>query len=164
VSISSQDFPPPLHTRVYARIQGGIVAGFVGILVNTALLIAIDHLHIVTARGGLLTLLLKFIDRPAPPIAMTWGFQQCFHIFVGVGMAAVYAVLLGDVPIKAIVKGLFAAAVVWLVNACLVLPLIGQGFAGAQVLTSFGMFTFAVVHTMFFVITALLYERWRRLH
>jgi hypothetical protein len=164
VNIASQNWPrPPVHHHLCARVQAGIVAGFVAILVNTAILITADHLHVVTARGGLLTLLLKLIEWPTPHIVTTWGFQQFFHIIVGVAMAAVYAVLFGDLHITAIVKGFVAAAIVWLANACIVLPMIGQGFAGHRVLTSLGMVTFAVAHTIFFAITALLYERWRRL-
>jgi hypothetical protein len=161
VNTSSKNWPRPrLHHRFYVRVRSGVAAGFVAILVNTAILIAADHLHVVTARGGLLTLLLKLIHSRALPIATTWGFQQAFHIMVGIAMAAVYAVLLGDLHASAIVKGLIAAAVVWLANACIVLPMIGQGFAGDHVLTSLGMVTFGVEHTIFFVATAALYERW----
>lgn len=153
---------PPLRDHVVTRIQAGIAAGLVAILVNTAMLIATDHLNIVTARGGLLTLLLKLSGSPAPWITTTWAFQQFFHIAVGVGMAVVYAISFGDVRASAMLKGLLAALLVWVVNACVVLPLIGQGFAGYRVLTWLGMLTFALAHTIFFVTTALLYERRRR--
>jgi hypothetical protein len=152
----------PLRHHTVARVRAGIVAGFAAILVNTAMLIAADHLHIVTARGGLLTLLLKLSGSPAPRITTTWGFQQFFHISVGIGMAVAYAISFGDVPASAMLKGLIAAVFVWVVNACVVLPLIGQGFAGYRVLTWLGMLTFALAHTIFFVATALLYERRRR--
>jgi hypothetical protein len=120
----------PVRHRVGTRIRAGIVSGFLAILVNTAMLIAADRFDIVTARGGLLTLLLKLIGPPTPRIATTWGFQQLFHLLVGVAMAVVYVVTLGGVRGGVLAKGLVAAAVVWLANACIVLPLIGQGFAG----------------------------------
>jgi hypothetical protein len=145
--------------RVGARVCAGIVAGVLAILVNTAMLIAADRFHVVTARGGLLTLLLKLIGPPTPPMATTWGFQQLFHLLVGVAMAVVYAVTLGGLRGAVLAKGLVAAAVVWLTNACVVLPLIGQGFAGHRVLTPLGMSVFAVAHTAFFVLNAWLFER-----
>ncbi|WP_322012229.1 hypothetical protein [Paraburkholderia sp. J12] len=152
---------PSFRHHICARIRAGIVAGFVAILANTAVLVAADHLHIVTARGGLLTLLRELIGSTAPQIMTTWGFQQLFHIAVGVGMAIVYAISVGDLPGSAMLKGLIAAVFVWVLNACVVLPLIGQGFAGYRVLTWLGMVTFAVAHSIFFVAMALLYE-WRR--
>lgn len=150
----------PLRTRVRA----GVVAGFLAILVNTAILIVADRLHIVTARGGLLTLLLRLAGPPVPRIAGTWSFKQLFHIVVGVGMAIGYAVLFGNAQIRTYVKGLLTAMIVWLANACVILPMIGQGFAGSHELTAAGMITFAIAHTIFFVMTALLYERFRGLH
>jgi hypothetical protein len=153
-----------LRFDLLIRLRTGFIAGFVAILVNTGMLIAADRFHIVTARGGLLTLLLKFVASTPPRIATTWGFQQLFHIIVGVAMAGGYAILLGNLRWKAVWKGLFAALIVWIANACVVLPLIGQDFAGSRVLTSFGMFIFAIAHTIFFVLTAILYELWRPRH
>jgi hypothetical protein len=145
----------PVRHRAGARVCTGIVAGVVAILVNTAMLIATDRFHVLTARGGLLTLLLKLIGPPTPPMATTWGFQQLFHRLVGVATAAVvYAVTLSGLRGAVLVKGLVAAAVVWLTNACVVLPLIGQGFAGHRVLTPLGMSVVAVAHTAFFVLNA----------
>jgi lysylphosphatidylglycerol synthetase-like protein (DUF2156 family) len=147
-----------LRHRVVARVRAGIVAGVLAGFANTTMLIVADRFHVMTARGGLLTLLLKLIGPPTPLIAMTWGFQQFFHLLVAIVMAAVYAVTLGGVRYAVLVKGLAAAAVVWLINACVVLPLIGQGFAGHRVLTPFGMCVFAVAHTAFFVLNAWLLE------
>ena len=143
------------------NIRASILAGFLAILVNTVLLSAADHFHVVTARGGLLTLALKLIGPSAPHVATTWWFKQLFHIVVGVAMIVAYAVTLTRWRSPAIAKGLFSALVVWLLNACLILPLICQGFAGSYVLAPLGMLTFAVAHTAFFVIGAILYERWK---
>lgn len=153
---------PLFGDRLSARLQAATITGFMAILVNTAILIAADHLHIVTTRGGLLTRLLKLIGSSAPKITTTWGFQQFFHIASGVGMAVAHAISFGDMPISAVLKGLFTAAFVWFLNACIILPIIGQGFGGCHVLTWLGMLIFALAHTVFFVLTALLYERPRR--
>ncbi len=143
------------------NIRASILAGFLAILVNTALLSTADHFHVVTARGGLLTLALKLMGPPAPQVAMTEWFKQLFHIMVGVAMIVAYAITLTGWRSPAIAKGLSSAVVVWLLNACVILPLIGQGFAGSYVLAPLGMLTFAVAHTVFFVLGAILYERWK---
>jgi hypothetical protein len=62
---------------------------------------------------------------------------------------------------RAIFKGLVYAAVVWLLNAGLLLPLIDEGFAGRANLSLPGIVWFAVAHTLFFVILALLYRALR---
>jgi hypothetical protein len=89
-------------------------------------------------------------------MATTWGFQRLFHLLVGVAIVVVYAVTLGGLRGAVLAKGLVAAAVVWLTNACVVLPLSGQGFPGHRVLTPLGMSVFAVAHTAFFVSSCLL--------
>jgi len=43
-----------------------------------------------------------------------------------------------------------------------VLPAIGEGLAGTRRLTLAGMVWFAAAHTLFFVVFAVLYARWRR--
>jgi hypothetical protein len=54
------------------------------------------------------------------------------------------------------------AGVPWLLNAVIVLPLIGEGFAGARHLDAAGMVGFAAAHTVFFVLLAVLYgQMWR---
>jgi hypothetical protein len=65
------------------------------------------------------------------------------------------------VPGKPLVKGLIYAAIVWLLNACVVLPAIGEGIAGSRYLGLAGMTGFAAIHTVFFVLLALLYARFR---
>ncbi|WP_175425821.1 TetR/AcrR family transcriptional regulator [Trinickia violacea] len=98
--------------RAGAPVFTGLVAGILATLINTGMLIVADRLHIVTARGGLLTLLLKLAGPLAPPIATTWSFQQLFHIVVGVAMAVVYALTLGSVPGAVLAKGLVVAAAI----------------------------------------------------
>ncbi|MGG2041430.1 hypothetical protein [Burkholderia gladioli] len=138
-------------------------AGIPAILVNTALLGAADAVGIVTARGGLLKLLLTLAGYDhTPGIAGTWIFQQLFHVAVGIAMVIVYGLLLGSWRAPALLKGVLAAAIVWLLNAGMVLPMLGEGFAGSRVLTASGVAAFAVAHTLFFVVGAVLHERWKR--
>ena len=58
------------------------------------------------------------------------------------------------------VKGLIYAAIVWLLNAFVVLPLTGEGIAGSLHLGAINMIGFAVAHTVFFILLSLLYARW----
>jgi hypothetical protein len=143
--------------------------------VNTALLEGVDAIGFTTARGGLLRLLKDLGAQAAPHVnlADTWNnvlapattgdlFRNLFHVFVGLLMALFYAYMLEPVlPGKPLVKGLIYAAIVWLLNAFLVLPEIGEGIAGSRYLGLAGMAGFAAIHTVFFVLLAVLYARFR---
>ena len=78
-------------------------------------------------------------------------------------MALFYAYLL-EPMLKAPAwrKGLLYAVGMWILNAMVVLPATGQGFAGRANLTAAGMIWFALAHTVFFVLLAILYEAVRR--
>ncbi len=118
---------------------------------------------IVTARGGLLKLLLKLADLGhMPGMAGTWIFQPLFHAVVGIAMIVAYGLLLGTWRAPAFMKGLLAAAIIWLLNAGVVLPMLGEGFAGSRVLSISGLAAFAVAHTLFFVVGAVLDEKGMR--
>ncbi|WP_155419914.1 hypothetical protein [Burkholderia gladioli] len=145
-----------------SQLSVGLRAGIPAVLLNTALLGAADAVGIVTARGGLLKLLLTLAGYDhTPGIAGTWIFQQLFHVAVGIAMVIVYGLLLGSWRAPALLKGVLAAAIVWLLNAGMVLPMLGEGFAGSRVLTASGVAAFAVAHTLFFVVGAVLHERWK---
>ena len=158
-----------------SRLAASLIAGAVAIAVNTALLAGADALGLITARGGLLRLLKDIAGRTAPLIDLAWVwndvlapatsgpvFQTGFHVVVGLLMAILYAFVLEPVlPGRPWVKGLIYAGLVWLLNAFAVLPLIGEGIAGSRQLGVAGMVGFAVIHTVFFVLLAVLYERLR---
>jgi hypothetical protein len=59
-------------------------------------------------------------------------------------------------------KGSAYALVVWLLNAAVVLPATGDGFAGSAHLSLADMIWFAGAHTLFFVLLAGLYGRLKR--
>ncbi|WP_321889672.1 hypothetical protein [Paraburkholderia bannensis] len=154
-------YPPYTPEDRAFSFQAAFLAGLISIVVNTTLLIGADHFHIVTARGGLLTLLRESSGTPLPSWAASWQFRQIFHAAVGVAMIVIYAGTLARLRAPVIAKGLFSAAIVWLVNAAFILPAIGEGFAGAKILGPSGMTLFGAAHTLFFLMGAVLYERWR---
>jgi len=161
----------PIGTQ---RLLGAsLLAGPIAIVVNTAMLEAADWIPLVTARGGLLKLLKMYLSAPLTglgiadlwaaltlPAPDTHAFKTGFHIVVGLLMAVFYAYVLEPMlPRSALVKGLLYALLVWLANAFIVLPWIGEGIAGSAFLSAGGMLYFAAAHTVFFVLLALLYEQ-----
>lgn len=73
-------------------------------------------------------------------------------------MGIVYAFLFVFLPGGAWRRGAMYGALVWLANACVVLPIIHQGFAGYRVISVGGMLYFACVHMVFFLLCAVLFE------
>lgn len=158
------------------KLAAALIAGLIAIVVNTAMLEAADWIPLVTARGGLLKLLKLYFAAPLaglgvadlwaalhPPAADTNAFKTGFHILVGLLMAVFYAFVLEPILSgPALVKGLVYALLVWLANAFIVLPWIGEGIAGSGFLSAAGMIYFAAAHTVFFVLLALLYARFTR--
>jgi len=129
-----------------------MLAGAIAIEVNTALLAVADAAGLPTAHGGLLRLL-HDIAVPAMPMPSGGAIQLVFHILVGLVMAVVYAVLLEPwLPGRPVTKGLVYAAAAWLMNALVVLPLIGEGVAGVRHLDPAGVVGFAMAHTVFGVV------------
>lgn len=132
-------------------------AGMVAILLNTAALAVADLVHLPTAHGGLLRLLQGLMGDLIFPTDR--GFQTAFHILAGLAMALFYAVVVEPVlPGRSWCKGLIYALAVWIVNAALVLPVTGEGFAGSRSLSLGGMAWFAAAHTLFFVVLAVVYQ------
>lgn len=140
------------------RVLGAaLLAGAVAITLNSVALAAADLVPLATAHGGLLRLLSQIsgITPPQGPVFQAW-----FHAGVGLAMAVFYAEALdGSLPGPPWVRGLIYAVVVWVVNAAVVLPSIGEGFAGSHHLTLAGMAWFAAAHMLFFVLQAVLLHR-----
>lgn len=159
-----------------ARISASLLAGAIAIGINTALLAAADRIPLVTARGGLLKLLTIYIGPAlskagAGPVWLRFGlpspggttFQLGFHVLVGLAMAVFYGVVLEPLlPGRPWWKGLLYAAAVWAANAFVILPWLGEGIAGSRNLGAAGMAYFAVAHTVFFVLLAVLFARFHR--
>jgi hypothetical protein len=162
----------------HGTLGAALLAGSIAIVANTLVLEAADLIPLVTARGGLLKLLKITLAGPLTgigaaeiwaalplPAADSHAFKTGFHIFIGLLMALFYAYLLEPLlPGTALVKGLLYALLVWLANALIVLPWIGEGVAGSANLDAAGMIYFAFAHTVFFVLLALLYARFTQGH
>ncbi|HVY17198.1 MAG TPA: hypothetical protein VHB27_18385 [Rhodopila sp.] len=160
---------------MFNRLNASLLAGLVAILVNTAALKLADAIGLATAHGGLLRLIGPWIGTPlgwlgvsnlwrsmGGPPASSAAFQTGFHIVVGLAMGVFYAFAIDPIRRgKALLKGLLYAAAVWCLNAAVVLPLTGEGFAGARHLSVAGMVWFGAAHTLFFVVLALLHEKLR---
>jgi hypothetical protein len=157
------------------RLEAALEAGAVAILLNTAALKLADLLSLPTAHGGLLRLVSRWLSAPldrsgvallsrragGPPVGSVL-FQTGFHLAVGLAMAVVYAFAIDPfVDGRTMAKGFAYAAVAWLLNAAVVLPLTGEGFAGSEHLSFAGMAWFAAAHTLFFLILAVLYRALR---
>jgi hypothetical protein len=154
-------------------LGAALIAGLIAIIANTLLLEAADLIPLVTARGGLLKLLKIYLSAPLADLGVAglWAslplpapdshaFKTAFHIVFGLLMAVFYAYVVEPLlPGTALMKGLLFALLIWLANAFIVLPWIGEGTAGSANLNTGGMIYFAVAHTGFFVVLALLYAR-----
>ncbi|NPT44408.1 hypothetical protein GNZ12_24465 [Paraburkholderia sp. 1N] len=147
------------------RLLRGGIAGIVAIALNSIALKAADWVPLSTAHGGLLRLLVQLGGIPLAlagvadiwrrlglPTPDTQLFQWSFHAVIGMAMAQMYVLgLKVRLPGSATAKGVIYATTVWLINAVIVLPLVGEGFAGSRDLSCFGIAWFAAAHTLFFL-------------
>jgi hypothetical protein len=159
-------------TSVSSRLVSALLAGSIAIILNTLALKAADLISLPTAHGGLLRLVsLGFsgvlqqsgissawnqVGAPAPSSPT---FQVGFHIFVGLMMSIFYAFVLEPLmPWGATAKGFVYALGLWLINAIIILPSTGEGFAGMANLSAAGILWFATAHTLFFMLLAYGFE------
>lgn len=142
-----------------------LFAALAALTVNFALLALWDRLGIVTAHGGFQRLVKLWLAKPAgwSGIGRIWAasslpapdtpvFMAGFKVLVGLGMALAYGLTVPFVRAVWWAKALGWALLVWLVNAGVVLPLLGEGFAGAEGLAPAGIAAFAVAHTAFYLV------------
>ena len=148
----------------------GFVAGALAIAVNGILLEAADWMHIDIGHGGLLKLLHQLLDHRLEEFGLTCArnrsalctipepiFKLGFHIAVGLLMALLYTCAVEPLlpqRLNTWLKGAVYALLTWLLNAAVVLPALGQGFAGSRELGVGGMVYFAFAHTVFFLLLA----------
>jgi hypothetical protein len=157
------------------RLTASIIAGALAIFVNTLALMLADVISLPTAHGGLLRLTSPWFTPLLAGLGLTdvWSriggppsaspvFQTGFHIAVGIAMSIFYAFAVEPLDeARPITVALALAAIIWIANAAVVLPLIGEGFAGSAHLTLAGIAWFAAAHTLFFVAVALIYRSLR---
>jgi hypothetical protein len=137
------------------------VAGISAILLNTLVLAAADLVPLSTAHGGLLRLLVT-LTGGILRLPTGASFQTGFHVTIGLAMAQFYAFGLEPwMRGPSWRRGFSYGVAVWLVNAFVVLPIIGEGVAGSRSLTLVGIIWFAGAHMLFFVVQAILFARLR---
>jgi len=151
--------------------KAGLLAGAIAIVANILILQLGTLLHITSGHGGLLRWLAATFD--FAPIPWNRGALQflsprvwklIFHFAVGIVFAVVYIGAIERIlapRLGAIIAGAAFALGVWLVNAFLILPALGMGIAGIAELSPSGILYFALAHTVFFILLAWLYSRWR---
>ncbi len=147
-----------------------LAAGLLGITVNTVVLEVAPLLHINAGKGGLLQLfrrevqhwlpsLLPFLSRVGLKHPPTLAGFLWFHYVTGLAMIMVYfyvfALLLSGSEWW---KSSAFSLVPWLVNAALVFPALGQGFAGARSTPWPGLIYFLFANWLFVVVSALAYR------
>jgi hypothetical protein len=147
-------------------LGAALIAGAIAIVLNTLALKAADLFHLETAHGGLLRLLSSLLSGPLARIGVSslWSalngpvpkgalFQTGFHLAVGIMMALFYAFILEPaLPQSTAFKGWFYAMALWLMNAAVILPATGEGFAGRANLTLAGIVWYAGAHMLFVLV------------
>lgn len=159
-------FLPPYRSG----LPGMLAAGLIGITVNTAILKLAPLLHIHPGSGGLLQLLLLYTQRFAPRslnALHTLGLRKppslagflWFHYVTGMAAILVYFYLFAKHMRGARWwRATVFAMLFWLINAGLVLPLLGEGFAGIGAVSSSGVLYFFFANWVFVVVSALSYR------
>lgn len=151
-------------------LLGMLAAGLIGITVNTGILESAPLLHIHPGSGGLLQLLLLYAQRFAPwslnalhslglrkPPSLA-GFLW-FHYVTGMAAILVYFYLFAKhVRGARWWRATVFALLFWLINAGVVLPQLGQGFAGIRAVSTSGVLYFFFANWMFVVVSALSYR------
>lgn len=165
---------PPQRGGAYIRprLAAALAAGVPAIAVNTLLLQAGTWMGIESGHGGLLRWLRLQLAPvfeasglsgrwPRLPAVSSATVALVFHVAVGLVMALFYAFAVEPVCRRRprLEQGLLYAGAIWLINAAIVLPGLGEGFAGREHLDGLGLAYFAFAHTSFFVLLALAYRR-----
>lgn len=166
-----------LNAVTRSRLLAALLSGLIAIIVNILVLAAAAHMNVATAHGGLLRLFVLALSKTATSwhLPAAWAsingprvssalFAMSFHVIVGLVMAAFYAIALEpNILFNPLGKGLLYALGVWIINAAIVLPAIGEGFAGIYDLTIVGIGWYAVAHTLFFILLSITFAGLMRL-
>ena len=155
---------------IASRLTSAVVAGLLGITVNTLVLEAAPQLHINPGKGGLLQLFHRGVQHWMPsllPFVSRLGLKQpptlagflWFHYVTGLAMVLAYFFIFtprlgGSEWWKSNAFSLFA----WLINAAIVLPALGQGFAGVRSTPLPGAVYFFFANWLFVIVSALCYR------
>ncbi len=153
-----------MNNHISNKLRNALWAGFIAITANTLFLKAAPLLHVAAESGGLLKLVLLHTKQYLPSnilsLTKTTGFWLFFHYLTGFGMVLMYAYLFEPLlPGKGWVKGSLFSLVPWLINGCIVLPLLGQGIMGVHQLSASGMIYFFFANLIFGLVLGVVYEK-----
>ena len=144
-----------------------LIAGFIGISANTVALKLAPLFHVDPGAGGLLQLLLLYASRTLPwivPFMHSLGLTKppsligylWFHYLTGLGMIALYFYgIAWWLPGPRWWRGTLFSIFPWLINSAIVLPQLGQGFAGLKTLAPSGVLYFFFANWICFVVAAI---------
>ena len=150
-----------------ATIVNGLKAGLVAISINTIFLRAAPLFNIKAESGGLLKLILmhtsSYINSSLLSFFHATSFWLIFHYLTGFAMVVLYVYILEPLlPGKGWQKGSLFSLLPWLINAFIVLPLLGQGIAGLHALPLSGIIYFFIANWIFGITLGVLYERFTK--
>jgi hypothetical protein len=170
--ISSMKALMPISQEPRIRLLAALAAGTAAVTMNMIALESANLIPLTTAKGGILKFgilcvsgashLLRFASF-SRLIAEVSGnvpqFEIPFHILMGLMMALGYAFFVEPhFNVRPFLKGWLYGLGVWLLNAALVLPSLGEGFAGIFDLSALGIIWFAASHFLYFAVLAWSFE------
>lgn len=151
-------------------ILGMLAAGLVGISVNTIVLKAATLLYIHPGGGALLQLMLLYAQRWSPwllPALHALGLTKTpslfgflwYHYATGLGMILLYFYVFSTrLPGPRWWRATLFSFLPWLINSAIVLPQLGEGFAGLRVLPCSDALYFFFANWLFVVSSAVSYQ------
>jgi hypothetical protein len=156
---SHPSIPPPQNRLLIALLCGALATA-----VNMAILATLGPARIRTTHGGLLRLLALGVVRvghsPGINPAYPADAQPLFAAGVSGGIPYRYGPVDGrrlcifsgtPAPSSPLLRGVLYGTAIWLLNALIVLPAIGEGIAGQYHLSAAGMGGFAGAHMSYFL-------------
>ena len=145
----------------------------IAIALNTLILKSDTFFKIKAGAGGLFGLLkIHFAETfsqlglsslwtlASLPQPGTLAFYIFFHSLVGYSTAILYVYVIEKRLLgSGLTKGAIFSLLPWVINSVIVLPLLGKGFAGSDVLDITGIIYFFIANGLYGVVLGYLYER-----
>lgn len=156
-----------------ARVRAMVFSALMAITVNTVLLKTAPLMGIKVGAGGLFGLLRNYFGETFSDLGLSamWSaaalpqpgtlmFYIFFHSLIGFMMAALYVYVIEKyLAGPGWRKGAVFAMLPWLINSIIVLPLLGKGFAGSNVLDGVGLVYFFIANGVYGVLLGYLFEK-----
>ncbi|MGD9809240.1 MAG: hypothetical protein AB7E76_00070 [Deferribacterales bacterium] len=165
-------FPMEGSKKLSAMLSAAVIA----IAVNTFMLKIAPVIKIKAGAGGLFGLLKKHYGTAFTEVGLSgaWTalglpqpgtllFYILFHSFIGFMMSILYVYAIEKyLAGTGIRKGAVFSMLPWLFNSIVVLPMLGNGFAGSRVIGLVGITYFFIANGVFGILLGYLYERFSR--